>query len=320
MLKSAVDKIWKALRTLFLLSSLVSAGFMIMNRQMLMSLMGMSSPSSNSTAAAAPANGAGPPAAAPAVPAGLDPSKLAGLISAAAPDNAKAQMAAGALLMRQGKNDEAMAAFQKALKAEPNNVGAHFQVGMILLKHDKPLDAEKEFREAIRIDPKHLDSRFGLAAALQKTATLDQAAAEYQEIIKIDPMNAEAHNNLGIVYDAQGSKDKAMEEFHRAVEMDPENKAAQENLDSLAAELQKSETPTPVAVPAEPLSGAPGVPPPDSSGARPDEPGKPLDILHLANGRMVKGHVLEKTDDGVWLEVGNGKVFFSNGEIAKING
>ena len=46
--------------------------------------------------------------------------------------------------------------------------------------------------------------------------------------------------------------------------------------------------------------------------------GEPDSIL-LANGQTMSCHIVERDKNGVWVEIGGGKVYFSNSEIKKIN-
>lgn len=299
MLKSVlVGPMWKAIRTLMLLSSLVSIGILASNRQLLSGLM--RSPS-------APPAASGQTPASPA--AGPDAAKLAGMITSVAPNNVQAQMAAGALFLRDNNPEQAMISFQKAIAIDPNNVNAHFQIGMILMKHEKMQEAGKEFREALRLDPKHVNSRFGLGQVLQHTDSLDSAADQYRQILELEPNNAEAHNNLGIVYDTQGRRDMAIEQFRKAAALTPNDETVQQNLKEALADAEmfkapapkQEEAPEPVAAPVEAITPEPEIEGPDE--------------LLLANGRTVRGHITERTAKGVWLEFENGKVFFSNAEI-----
>lgn len=42
------------------------------------------------------------------------------------------------------------------------------------------------------------------------------------------------------------------------------------------------------------------------------------DILYLKNGATLRGEIVEETEDGIWFEVPDGRVFWSHSEIKKI--
>lgn len=308
-----MEIIAKLFRAFFLLSTLLSLALAWLYRDQIGGLIGLSgSPAAATDGGSSPQAGGSAP---------QNTGQLAVLISAAAPDNAKAQMAAGALFLRQEKPEPAMQAFEKALSLDPQNADAHFQIGMILMRHEKLKEAETCFRDALRLKPDSIDARFGLAAVVQQTGMLSEAAALYQDIIRMDAQNAQAHNNLGIVYDAQGNKQEALRQFEKALELTPQDDLVRQNLEDTRREIQERQqmfsppSPSPettATAPETPAAAWEPVP------AEPGDPTSTARTLVLTNGRRVSGSLSETTDDGVWLEVASGRVFFSNSEISEI--
>ncbi len=90
----------------------------------------------------------------------------------------------GVELARAGKDDEAVAAYRRALKMKPNDEIGHYDLALALCrKHDFVACAD-EAREATRLDPSRKESWHTLAAALSRLGKNDEAAAALAEFEK----------------------------------------------------------------------------------------------------------------------------------------
>jgi tetratricopeptide (TPR) repeat protein len=67
------------------------------------------------------------------------------------------------LLIDMGKETEAKAGLEEALKKEPNNKVLHFYLGYINAKSGDNATARKNYEDAVRIDPQYYDAQFHLA-------------------------------------------------------------------------------------------------------------------------------------------------------------
>ena len=105
---------------------------------------------------------------------------------------------------RQGKLDEAIAAYREAIRLKPDDAEAHYNLGIALSGQGKLDEAIAEYREAIRLKPDYAEAHYNLGIALDGQGKLDEAIAEYREAIRLKPDYAEAHYNLGIALTSQG--------------------------------------------------------------------------------------------------------------------
>ncbi len=105
----------------------------------------------------------------------------------------EAGMLLGTELMKEGKNSEAIAAFEQVVAEDSSNVSAYLNLGML---HAQARDAEKAI-EALK------------------------------QAIRLDPANSRAHYNLGLLHSSRGDRDGAIAEFMAALAADPANSAAQ---------------------------------------------------------------------------------------------
>lgn len=112
----------------------------------------------------------------------------------------------GVTLYAQGKLDEAIAAFRKAIQIDPNYLNAHLNLGVTLYTQGKLDEAIAAYRKAIQIDPNFVDAHFNLGFTLYVQGKLDEAIAAYRKVIQIDPNYVNAHNNLEVALKAQGKK------------------------------------------------------------------------------------------------------------------
>jgi len=146
-----------------------------------------------------------------------------------APDFVEARCRLGAALREQDKLDEAIAEFQKALELEPDNVEALKSLGAALGKADKPEEAESYLRRAIQIDPRHPSAHSNLGIVLIAQGRLDEAQTVLEQALRIQPDFAGAKSNLGAVYLHQGKVAEAMRMLEDALRIQPDNVDARWN-------------------------------------------------------------------------------------------
>ena len=107
-----------------------------------------------------------------------------------------------------------------------NNLGAS------LLQQGKVDEAVAEFQKAVVLDPKYTAAHLNLGYAYDRQGRPEEAMAQYQKVIALEPGNLFAHNNLGVLYDKKGRYDEAIREFERVLQIDTSNATALENLEN----------------------------------------------------------------------------------------
>lgn len=96
----------------------------------------------------------------------------------------------GLALYSQGRHDEAIRAFDEAIRLDPNLAMAWHNKGSILNNQGKYDDAIKCYDEAIRLDPDEAQAWFNKGSALYNQGNYDEAIAAYDEAIRLDPNDA----------------------------------------------------------------------------------------------------------------------------------
>ena len=97
------------------------------------------------------------------------------------------------------------------------------QPGQCLLKDQGKLDeAIACYRRALELKPDYAEAHNNLGNALKDQGKLDEAVACYRRALELKPDYAEAHNNLGNVLKDQGKLDEAVACYRRALELKPD--------------------------------------------------------------------------------------------------
>ncbi|HEX7076991.1 MAG TPA: tetratricopeptide repeat protein [Candidatus Eisenbacteria bacterium] len=98
--------------------------------------------------------------------------------------------------------------------------------GVTALKDGKNQDALAAFTEAERLDPQSPRPHYYIASALERMGSADSARAEYETAIRVNPKYAEALTGLGNLLRKQGKLAEGTERLELAVKYDPKDPAA----------------------------------------------------------------------------------------------
>jgi tetratricopeptide (TPR) repeat protein len=148
------------------------------------------------------------------------------------PRDARALNNLGSAQAREGRSDDAMPLFIKALEINPNYPEAHNNLGGALYNQRRMDEAIEHFSEAVRLKPDYAAAHLNLGLALHNRGRLDEAIAQYLEVLRLKPDDAEAHNHLGAALRSQGRLQEAVDRFKEALRLRPGYPEAQRNLDS----------------------------------------------------------------------------------------
>jgi tetratricopeptide (TPR) repeat protein len=122
-------------------------------------------------------------------------------------------------LYMQGKYDEAIKAYDEAIKLDPKYDAAWNNKGIALSLQGKYDEAIKAYDEAIRLDPKYTNAWNNKGWALNRLGKYDDAIKAYDEAIRLDPKYANAWNNKGVVLEILGKTTEASTAFAKAKEL-----------------------------------------------------------------------------------------------------
>ena len=109
--------------------------------------------------------------------------------------------------------EEALAAYEKALKADPYLADARVNLGRLLQESGSPDAAEKHYRLVLSVR-EHALAAYNLGVLLEDRHEDTEAIHAYARAIAADPALAEAHYNLARLYERRGDRHAAIRHFN----------------------------------------------------------------------------------------------------------
>lgn len=128
--------------------------------------------------------------------------------AAAFPNAAEAHEGLGVALRHQGRDDDALAALQRALSLSPRNPRIEANIAWVLFQADRPRDAVRYFECALAAAPDIADLWAGLAAAHMRNAAWVDALAALDRALTLAPGHTRALAFKGVALDALGRSDE----------------------------------------------------------------------------------------------------------------
>jgi tetratricopeptide (TPR) repeat protein len=123
-----------------------------------------------------------------------------------------------------GKHEDAARIAERALEKDTTSLEAIWSslyVGAARERQGKEDEAIPQYRRAVRLDPNNPLSHGYLAGALMRAGLAREAIAEYLECLKLDPEDARAAQNIGMLYMQLGQLQNAVLHLRRAVTVMP---------------------------------------------------------------------------------------------------
>ena len=102
------------------------------------------------------------------------------------------QLGLGALLVKQGKTEDAIVALTRAIALDPNSFEAHLALGRALFLAQRFEDAVKTLTAAVSLAPNRSDAHYQLGLALKR---LDRVEDANREFAIVDHLNTEFRTN-----------------------------------------------------------------------------------------------------------------------------
>ncbi len=131
-----------------------------------------------------------------------------------------------------------IALYEHAIRVTSENSWAQNNLGYALALQGKREEAIVRFQKAISIN-NPADAHYNLGIMLASKGKLDEAINQFRESISISPGYAKAHNNLGNALLYQGKIDEAIASYREALRLNPDYTLAQENLKNALAVQKK---------------------------------------------------------------------------------
>ena len=136
----------------------------------------------------------------------------------------------GITLAQQGRLDEAIADFQRAVQIEPDNAVAHGNLGLALTIQGRLDEAIVCCRRYVELKPDAAEGYSNLGRAWMAQGRIEEALACCRRALEIKPDLVQALLNLGVALQSQGQPAQAVACCRRALELKPEYAEAHSNL------------------------------------------------------------------------------------------
>ena len=117
----------------------------------------------------------------------------------------------GNILQDQGKLDEAIFMYKKAIQVDDKYYKAYYNLGNIYLQQDKPNMAVTEYKKVTKLNPDYAYGHYNLACAYIKLGKYSSAKYELYNAIDLKGTVADFHYNLAYVFKMLNNEKKAKE-------------------------------------------------------------------------------------------------------------
>ncbi len=124
----------------------------------------------------------------------------------------------GHLLEREGRFDEAIEQYRKALRLKPDFVAARNRLGITLNKLGRHREATNEFLRAVELRPEEAYLHNNLGFSLYLEGNYTEALAELEKALQLTPDFARARMNYALVLAKLGRYDDAFEQLSQVGE------------------------------------------------------------------------------------------------------
>jgi len=123
--------------------------------------------------------------------------------------------------LNDGKNDEAVKEFKKALAFDPQNTTAHTYLGKIYQGQGKIREAINEFKTVVQNDRTSVTALNNLGNAYLQDKQYVAAEKQFKSAAKMDPINPLADYTLGIMYTQTDRFAEAEKQFNKVAKVSP---------------------------------------------------------------------------------------------------
>jgi tetratricopeptide (TPR) repeat protein len=141
---------------------------------------------------------------------------------------------------KDGKTDEAIAHYQKAIGSSPDFCPAHNNLGSAYLSRQQFADAQSQFEAAVKANQNDPEAHFNLANVLLLTKHYDPATLEIEEGLKRQPNSAFGQFLRGTLYSHTDRPELAEKSLQTAVDLDPKMSQAYLQLVNLYVQQRRT--------------------------------------------------------------------------------
>lgn len=131
--------------------------------------------------------------------------------------------------------------WRTTLARNPESWMAHNNIGISLARQGRTQEAIDHFNRALELNPHHDEADYNLANALLRLNREDEAIPHYEASLKINPRNTRAHFNLAAVLARKGQLEEAMVHYNKVLEVYPNDPVVHKNLEKILRQLGRTD-------------------------------------------------------------------------------
>jgi tetratricopeptide (TPR) repeat protein len=157
------------------------------------------------------------------------------------PEQVQVSLNKGVALAGQGRLEEALTAFEEALKQRPDCSVAWYDKGTTLMELGRHEEALAALNEALHLSPDYPDAWDNKGIALNRLGREEEALACHEQATRLDPTVANYWHNKGLTLGRLGRFKKALAAIDKALRLQPEYRDAWHNRAAALGELRRYE-------------------------------------------------------------------------------
>ena len=135
---------------------------------------------------------------------------------------ARAWFSVGVLFFLQEKHEDAISAYNQAIRLKPDLAKAYDNRGVAKDELGRYEAAIADHNQAIRLKPDLAEAYNNRGVAKNNLGRREAAITDYDEAIRLKPDLAKAYNNRGVAKDEQGHHEAAITDYDEAIRLKPD--------------------------------------------------------------------------------------------------
>jgi tetratricopeptide (TPR) repeat protein len=139
------------------------------------------------------------------------------------PDDATLWCNMGNALLESGRSDDALLCFEHVIKLDPSHGEATYKAGHLLHGLGRFEEALVRLSRSAELQPDHAPTLHMRALTLKSLNRPEEALADNVRAIELDPTNADTYGNIGNILQARGRHEDALSWYDRSLEIRPDD-------------------------------------------------------------------------------------------------
>ena len=146
---------------------------------------------------------------------------------------------AASLYLKAKRYQEALAAFEQAIRLDPEDASIYNGKGLVLSELKRYQEALAAYEHAIRVNPYFTNAYINKGFVLYNLKRYLEALIPFERAIQLEPTNASAYNLKGLVLNSLKRYQEALAAFEHALQFDPNLAVAYSNKGLVLSNLQQ---------------------------------------------------------------------------------